>query len=40
MSALSEQECQNKLLNNKDVNISIAVENKVYRHQMNIGKAV
>ena len=29
MSALSEQECQNELLKNIDLNISIVVENKV-----------
>ena len=29
MSALSEQECQNGLLKNIDLNISIVVENKV-----------
>ena len=29
MSALSEQECQNELLKNIDLNISIAVENKM-----------
>ena len=29
MSALSEQECQNDLLKNIDLNISIAAENKM-----------